>query len=105
MRIILQNRHFGKILPKTFVELFSTLIEVSEKAADVVESKRIRYMVRKGVAESIGDKVVELFNKYVKKDSENIQKEEISEQESAQNSIQNKTSKKKNKKGRGNRQR
>ena len=43
--------------------------------------------------------------KCMKKDSENIQKEEISEQESAQNSIQNKTSKKKNKKGRGNRQR
>ena len=41
----------------------------------------------------------------LKKDSENIQKEEISEQESAQNSIQNKTSKKKNKKGKGNRQR
>lgn len=87
-------------------EIMQEQIQASkEKAADVVESKRIRYMVRKGVAESIGDKVVELFNKYVKKESENIQKEEISEQESAQNSIQNKTSKKKNKKGRGNRQR
>lgn len=86
-------------------EVMQEQIQASkEEAADVVESKRIRYMVRKGIAESIGDKIVELFKKDVKKDSENT-KESNTNQESVQNISHNKTNKKKNKKKSGNRQR
>lgn len=62
-------------------EIMEEQIQASkEEAADVVESKRIRYMGRKGLAEIIGDKITDLFKKLFQKNPSETTKKEVIEE-------------------------
>ncbi len=63
-------------------EVMEEQIQASkEEAAGVVESNRVRYIARKGVAEVIGDKITNLVKKLFQKNPSETTKKETNEEE------------------------